>query len=1299
MKILVINHLSLDKSLTYTAENVDRKYKSNTEAIKQQLKEAINSELSSRSDIAHTLGDNSLDISDNQIVVMFNIRISDQNSSKRINGIYSFTINFKKEVPTPTAIDFHLGETFSISSIDNEPFRTTDNKSLKYYVDEIDKKNQNPEIITTQLDAKIREVLREKSGIKFELGNANTINIGSTITIEFPITITAQNDDENGETGTYVFTIVFTGTPPLALSFYLGPNFTIESIFSKYFITNDDNSLIYNIDDIAKGTIDNNTVEAEFKKAIKDELDKNIDIIHTLGESSKTITDKQIDVQIPVTITRKNNSKSSIEGIYIFTIKYETVPSIVLDFDLGDNFTIQGLDGANFISYDAESLVYTASNINSVGKNGETLRDEIKAALTATLDNKTGVTYKYGASAYYYNNVRPGGYLEVEYTIIMTQNNKPTNSKTKIYKFTINFNHDTTIPPKPTTPDFDLGDNFTIPEFGNKKFVSNDELSLIYTIDNVTPFYAHTIYSGLQREMRKQLDKNKNLGYVLDQYLHDYSGEAGYGKTLTQEYEIEIIELHNPSNKINGIYSFTMKFKEYVAPFKPNFDIGDSFTIPSLNGTVFKPRNGILNYLARTTADDKDKIVMMNELVAALSELHSKNDKVDHAIGTPTTTGEIGALRQLNIRIPVTLTDKTNSDNISIGKYEFSFPFINDVWDGSSSTEPATSADNYYLVAHATDLAWLAKQSSIDKNIRVIANINMDNKTFTGIKEFKGIFDGDNHSIKKLNIVTGTDTTALIQKITGDSIIKNIVLDIGTINGTKYTSGLIGTATGTSADPLQLEISNSTSNLKIFAGSENADYEMRLGGFLAYAKNVDLTVTNLANHGRIDSNFGNYCYIGGLIGQVDSDTGRGTLTIKGSKNTGQMEIIDCRIRNYIGGLVGYNYNRKTYLSNISNRALVHTNTYDRNHQHTHLGGLIGYNKNSVPSNSSDDNGVTITSTYNTRSIINFGEHSSIVGGFIGENISPKTTINYSHNTGEIVADTNNSATLGGLIGVNRSYNTTLVAVSNKGATNFGGSSMNVTAGGLIGVNSLREDDQTHSEISIKTAYNMGEIKGANHTGGLIGYNKADNTTITACSNRHRIGNKFSSSGGIIGTNISDISITDTYNIGGVSGNLYIGGLVGESRSNHIAIKTSYNTGMIQDNINLYDENRFGGGIIGYVNLLDNDTASPNTLTVEQTHNKGTIAGGSDYYDHDQILGRIKGDSINTYKLNYYSTSHPIPEIPPIESFSYSGNPIYDGFYDMGSLFRGWDFKEVWIIKKYRDDGHPVLRINKEAPFH
>ena len=1287
---------SPDKSLAYTVDNVDRKYKNNTDITKQQLNDAIKDVFTSRSGVTYSLGDNSLYISDNHIEIQFDITIYENNSSNKINGKYSFTINFEEKVTTPTVVDFHLGDTFSISSIDNKPFRITDDKSLKYYVDEIDKKNQNITTISTQLDAAIKEVLNSKNKIKYELGTYTGIGSDDSIKITFPVTITALNDPKNFKSGEYVFTIEFIKTPPpLALSFYLGNNFTIKSIFNKYFITNDDDSLIYNIDEIVAGTIDNNTVEAELKKAIKDELDKNINITHTLGELSKTITNKQIVVQIPITINRKDNSKSSIKGTYIFTIKYETVPSIKLDFDLGKNFTIQGIDGANFISTTAKPLAYTASNINSVGKDGETLRDEIKDALTATLDKKIGVTYTYSEAHTFFNNVKPGGYVEVEYTIIMTQSNKPTNSKTEKYKFTINFNYDTIIPPKPTTPDFDLGDNFTIPGFGDKKFVSNDELSLIYTIDNVTPFYADLIYSRLQREMRKQLDKNKNLDYVLDKDIHEYSGEAEYGKTLNQQYKIKIIELYNPSNTISGIYSFTMKFKEYVAPFKPNFDIGDNFTIPSLNGDVFKPMQGTLKYLARTTADDKDKTVMINELVAALSQLHSKNDKVNHEIGTPTTTGDIGALRQLSIHIPVTLTDKTNSDNVSIGKYEFTFPFIDDAWNGSSSTEPATSADNYYLVDHATDLAWLAEQRSIAKNIRVIANINMNNKTFTGIKEFKGIFDGDNHSIKKLNIVTGTDTTALIQKITGDSIIKNIVLDIGTINGTEYTSGLIGTATGTYADPLQLEISNSTSNLNIFAGSENAEYEMRLGGFLAYAKNVDLTATNLANHGKIDTSFGNYCYIGGLIGQVDSDASNGTLTIKDSKNTGQMETIDCLYRNYIGGLVGYNDNRKTDLRNTSNTALSHTFAYNYDHEYTHLGGLIGYNKNYLANDPSGDNGLTVSLSYNRGSIASFGKHSSVVGGLIGENISPKTTVTNSHNTGEVVADTNSGATLGGLVGVNRSYNTTITNTFNSGSTNFGGSSLSVNTGGLIGVNSLPENDKTHSELSIKNAYNRGEIKGTDHTGGLIGYNKADNTSVTTSSNRYRIENKVGSSGGIIGTNISDISITDTYNIANVSGNKYNGGLVGESRSNHIEVKTSYNTGTVYDNDKGKEKNRSTGGIIGYVNLLDNDTASPNTITIEQTHNNGHVSIVSYYGVQAQILGSIKGDSINTYKLNYFQTGNPHDTENPIEPDRYSGSPIYRELYYYGSVFTGWDFTNVWIIKKYREDGHPVLRINKE----
>ncbi len=1294
---------SIDNALMYEVKNVPSNFY-NPELIKTQLKMAIDAvhKAVNDKDICFELADGNIATDEGDfIIIKFPIYISDKSDpSSSISGTYQFNITFSK-VTSPIVIDFSLGDDFNIKSLNSKSFKITDNKSLKYYVENVDPKNRSNTEITNELNLKIRDILKGKYLDNFTLGTPIATEWQDSLKVEFPITITDPHYPTNKEDGIYTFTILFVETPPyFKINFYLGNRFTIDSIFDKYFTTYDDESLQYNIADIEKGSIDEELVAGEFIDAIKKELGKNSAIKFALDTSTKTSTDKQIVVEIPVEIKEVVPSDIVLNGIYVFTIKYKEADLVPLNFDLGDSFTINSIDSEKFIQDENSTLIYTVENISPKDKNRAAIKSELIAGIEATLDNRTGITYSIKDSSISgLGTIVAGEKVIGKVNVSMSQDNRPSNNITEEYNFTINFKKDT---PPSLLLSFDLGDSFSIPTIGSKKFVGSGDLLSIYKVDDVTrtdDMSINNIHVELQGAIREQLNKNDNISYELGNDILETIGSVVDGGELTLKYNITISkklpvnEMLDSADTIKSVYSFTIKFNEYTKPFEPNFYLGADFTINTLDGKNFiSVSSEPLKYNASDiTIPNKTADEIATELVVAITDVLNSDDTINHSLGDPEITGSITSNNSLTIRILATLTDNTNADNVVDSEYVFTITFLGDAWDGETFKAPILSEDNEYLLTHANELAWLAQQPSIDKNIRLIADINMNDKPFTGIKEFYGIFDGDNHSIKNLKIVSDTNTTALIQQITNDSTIKNLNINGASLTGTEYVAGLIGTVIGTSEAKIKLTLDNLTTSVSLSADKETvrtAGKVIKVGGFIAYVENVDLIVKNLSNYGSIKTANGTDCYVGGIIGHINSDSS--TTVITNTQNTVDLEAISCSNIDYVGGIIGYSSNRKIEISKTYNTGLLKSINSIASHTHTYIGGIIGLN-NGMESSSLEDTGITLTDTNNKGKIFYSGKESTSMGGLIGANISPNTTITGTFNNGVIETTTDNISNIGGVIGVNQSRKTTINNVFNTGATIFDATSNTVNAGGVIGVNNFyKENDDVASETIITKAQNSGNIKGTHSVGGIIGYNRINKTSITDSSNRENIDSRNGTAGGIIGLNNSNISVTNTYNRNKISGNTFIGGIIGESNNGNIVIKTTYNIGTISDNENGAETNKSAGGLIGYAKL-NNDKTTPNTLTIAFSHSKGNINVGSGHNTYAGLIGSMTDTATPTYNSNYSSQITPTGNLT-----GYSGEYINNDEFNLKGKFKNWNFTDTWIIKSSGTSGHPTLINNPEA---
>ena len=266
-------------------------------------------------------------------------------------------------------------------------------------------------------------------------------------------------------------------------------------------------------------------------------------------------------------------------------------------------------------------------------------------------------------------------------------------------------------------------------------------------------------------------------------------------------------------------------------------------------------------------------------------------------------------------------------------------------------------------------------------------------------------------------------------------------------------------------------------------------------------------------------------YVGGLVGY----NWRGNIT--NSYATGSVEGSS----DNIGGLVG-----RSYEGNITNSYATGSVEGD-----DEVGGLVGANRGDI------------TNSYATGSVEGNGGH---IGGLVGENVDGEITNSYA--TGSVVISVEWKGSVGGLVGINDGE------ITNSYAT--GSVEGNYGIGGLVGIND-GEITNSYATGNVTGHWTrVGGDLGGNYVGGLVGLNWGDITNSYATGGvegKNRIG-------GLVGEN-EDSTITNSYATGGVEGKNRIGGLVGENVDGEIT--NSYATGGVEG------KNRIGGLVGSYRN--------------------------------------------------------------------------------------------------------------------
>ncbi|MBR6032197.1 MAG: tyrosine-protein phosphatase [Bacteroidaceae bacterium] len=264
--------------------------------------------------------------------------------------------------------------------------------------------------------------------------------------------------------------------------------------------------------------------------------------------------------------------------------------------------------------------------------------------------------------------------------------------------------------------------------------------------------------------------------------------------------------------------------------------------------------------------------------------------------------------------------------------------------------EPASQdSEGYYEIDNGGKLFWLAHMVNNGNNkldAKLTADIDLENRLWTPMgnsdNKHTGEFDGQNHNIQNLNIVTDASTlySAFIGLHSGTKDVHNFKLSGSvTASGTTenhYAAGVVAYSTGAhkiqdiwcsanitnpATELVSLRMAGivtkaegGTINRCVYDGTVNgAATNLQVAGILGWPNANNTTVSNCLFAGSLISTgrSSNSAYMGGIIGY--SSSARSGLSFANNLSIGSIESPKSAIRS--GALVGNNTAATTAFSN------------------------------------------------------------------------------------------------------------------------------------------------------------------------------------------------------------------------------------------------------------------------------------------------------------------------------------------------------------------------------------------------
>ena len=242
------------------------------------------------------------------------------------------------------------------------------------------------------------------------------------------------------------------------------------------------------------------------------------------------------------------------------------------------------------------------------------------------------------------------------------------------------------------------------------------------------------------------------------------------------------------------------------------------------------------------------------------------------------------------------------------------------------------NADGYYEIFNAGQLFWFANYiNTVDRTASAVltADIDLENRPWTPIgstgensNNFRGVFDGQNHTIKGLYVEGGRAGLGFFGEVRTGTV-KNFTIYGEVVVNTEvnYVGGVIGSICGLNSTDHGLErngavIQNITSYVNLTAKAHGIGM---IGGFVGYANHQSL-IENCSWYGTFDA--GIYRVdsgAGGFIGKIQEYTSEVTIrncAAYGTIKTGYAGDYNNTATIYMGGFLSFsNTNAQTTLEN------------------------------------------------------------------------------------------------------------------------------------------------------------------------------------------------------------------------------------------------------------------------------------------------------------------------------------------------------------------------------------------------
>jgi|GEM_PF-2401845 len=317
----------------------------------------------------------------------------------------------------------------------------------------------------------------------------------------------------------------------------------------------------------------------------------------------------------------------------------------------------------------------------------------------------------------------------------------------------------------------------------------------------------------------------------------------------------------------------------------------------------------------------------------------------------------------------------------------------------------------------------------------------LDNDVFlvdewTPIDDFRGIFDGQGHSVNNLYILesSGVSYAGLFGQITTSGVlIKNVGVNISSkgitanFSSDVYVSASAGGLVGYNIGGVIVVNCYVTGDVTAVSSGSSSAWS---GGLIGYSYGGDVTVENSYTMGNVTAISDFSAIAGGLVGCL-------TGVVEKSYATGNITATVSKGFVYAGGLVGYSNG-----VNVVKCYATGTVTATASSHYAFAGGLVGFG-----------GVVSVEKCYATGTVtaVAVSYTHAYAGGLIGQGNA--VSISNSYATGNVNATAPSTAGAGGLVCGNAGEYTITISVKNSYATG------NITAttssgggrvGGLVG---------------------------------------------------------------------------------------------------------------------------------------------------------------------------------------------------------------------------------------------------------